>query len=311
MAVHARHAHRSGTVLKISIVVTLLFSAVQYTGGLYAGSMSVQADAFHNFSDAVVLLLTWLACYSTGRAPSHRRTYGYGRASVLAAFSIAIFLLLGSGYLLWQSYHRIVAPAPPRFGLMFALGAASLLLNLAVSGSLRRASPVAFSPGVILHMIADASASLGIIVVAVLARFQRFAAADGALGLLICALIVWTTWDIVVESMNTLLEGLPRGIELDEVMTAIGAVGGVEDVHDLHVWTLGAGTHALSCHVRVAEAPLAQGEEVLRRINAVLEERFEIRHTTVQLEEAPCVAENGCTIPHVPHGAHDHHDHSH
>jgi cobalt-zinc-cadmium efflux system protein len=158
-------------------------------------------------------------------------------------------------------------------------------------------------------MLGDALGSVAIIVGAVAIRYTGWLRIDPALSIVIAALIIWTAWDIVRESLNILLEGLPRGLHLQDVCGALAAVEGVEDVHDLHIWSLGSKTHALSCHVRIADVPPSASEAILRGINQVLRERFHICHTTVQFEHAGCaISDNGCVIP-IDAGHHAHHRH--
>jgi cobalt-zinc-cadmium efflux system protein len=158
-----------------------------------------------------------------------------------------------------------------------------------------------------VHMLGDLLGSIGIIGGALLIRFTGWQQIDPILSILIGVLIIWTAWDIIKESLNILLEGLPRGLALQSVATEIRGVYGVLDVHDLHIWSLGSSTHALSCHVLIEDVPPSASETILRRLNDVLADRFHIHHTTVQFEHVNCaLSENGCVIP-VNVDPHDHH----
>jgi cobalt-zinc-cadmium efflux system protein len=160
-----------------------------------------------------------------------------------------------------------------------------------------------------VHMLGDALGSMAIIAGAFVIRYTGWVRVDPVLSILIGALIVWTAWDIARESLNILLEGLPRGLKLRDVAAAIEAVPGVEDVHDLHIWSLGSSVNALSCHVRIADVPPSVSESVLRSVNEVLEHRFHICHTTIQFEHARCaISENGCAIPVGDVHEHLHHE---
>jgi cobalt-zinc-cadmium efflux system protein len=160
-----------------------------------------------------------------------------------------------------------------------------------------------------MHMVGDAASSAGIIAGAIAIRYTGWLRVDPVLSILIGILIVWTAWDIIRESLNILLEGLPRGILLREVTCGMRAVEGVLDVHDLHIWSLGSSTHALSCHVLIEDVPPSASDTILRRLNAMLAEHFHISHTTVQFEHVSCaISETGCAIPvHI----HDHEGHHH
>ncbi len=294
MPAHARGDHSTGWLLTAAAIATLLFSALEMAGGIYARSLALTADAWHNLSDAAALFVTWFSIYASGRLPSHRRTYGYGRAGVLLAFAAALALLPVAGLIFYQAYGRASAPGEPRVAVMLLLGASSLVVNATISAALRRAAANSCPRSVSLHMAGDALAGIGIMAAAILIPLTGARVLDPALAFLIAGLIVWTTWETVLDSLNTLLEGLPRGMSLDDVVAAIKRVKGVEDVHDIHVWSLSPHSHALSCHVRIADLPLIEGEAILNAINGALERDFEIRHTTVQLEGEAC-AEN-CVI---------------
>lgn len=297
MPAHAPSDHSTGRLLRAAAIATLLFSGLEMAGGRYARSLALTADAWHNLSDAAALFVTWFSSYASGRVPSHRRTFGYGRAGVLVAFGAALALLPIAGLLFYQAYRRAAAPEDPRVAVMLLLGASSLAMNLIISGALRRAATSSCPRSVTLHIAGDALASIGIVAAAILIPLTGVRALDPALAFLIACLIVWTTWETVLDSLNTLLEGLPRGMNLDEVVAAIQRVEGVEEVHDIHIWSLSPHSHALSCHVRIADLPLVEGETILNGISAALEREFEIRHTTVQLEGEACEAGERCTTP--------------
>jgi cobalt-zinc-cadmium efflux system protein len=153
------------------------------------------------------------------------------------------------------------------------------------------------------HMMGDALGSIGIIVGALAIRSTGWVQIDALLSIFIGALIIWTAWDIITESLNILLEGLPRGLSLQAVVSSMREVEGVLDVHDLHIWSLGSSAHALSCHVLIEDMPPSASDSILRQLNENLARSFHIHHTTVQFEHVSCaVSEKGCAIP-----VHHHH----
>ena len=161
-----------------------------------------------------------------------------------------------------------------------------------------------------VHMMGDLLGSVGIVIGAIAIRYTGWQQIDPVLSILIGALIVWTAWDIIQESLNILLEGLPRGLDLQSVCSAMCEVEGVLDVHDLHIWNLGSNTRALSCHVLIQDLPPSASECILKCLNDLLAERFQICHTTVQFEHVGCaVSENGCVIPVDVGESHEHHHH--
>jgi cobalt-zinc-cadmium efflux system protein len=286
-------------VLKWSLTATLFFVLVEVVAGILAHSLALLSDAGHNFTDALALLLAWFGVYLQAKPADETKTYGYHRAGVLAAFVNALTLVLLSGYIFYESYQRLLHPEPVREWIMLAVAALGLVVNGAIMWWLRRdrASDINIRSAFV-HMLGDALGSLGIVAGAIVLHFTGWLYVDPILSILIGALIIWTARDIIVEALNILLEGLPRGLKLNSVVAAMKGVEGVLDVHDLHIWSLGSRTHALSCHVLIEDVPPSVSEVTLQKLNAMLDERFHIRHTTVQFEHVNCVlSKNGCSIP--------------
>jgi cobalt-zinc-cadmium efflux system protein len=206
-------------------------------------------------------------------------------------------------WILYEAVLRLRAPEPVNETIMIVVAALGLVLNGAIMLALRAASRNDLNVrGAFVHMLGDALGSVAIIIGAIIIRATGWQQIDPILSIAIALLIVYTAWDIVRESLNILLEGLPRGMTLAEVGAAARAIDGVLDVHDLHIWSLGSSTHALSCHVLIEDVPLSTSDTILRRINTMLLERFAIGHTTIQFEHVSCaISETGCAIP-----AHDH-----
>jgi cobalt-zinc-cadmium efflux system protein len=272
---------------------------VEVLAGIAAHSLALLSDAGHNFTDALALLLAWFGFVLQSRPADEHKTYGYQRAGVLSAFVNALTLLALSAWIFYESVLRLRHPASVREGVMIWVAALGLVLNAGIMWALRAARRHDLNVrGAFVHMLGDAVGSAAIVAGAIVIRVTGWEQIDPALSILIGALIVWTAWDIIQESLNILLEGLPRGLHLRDVAAAIGATEGVLAVHDLHIWSLGSSTRALSCHVLVADVRLSASDAVLERLNVMLAERFQIDHTTVQFEHAGCaISANGCAIP--------------
>jgi cobalt-zinc-cadmium efflux system protein len=285
---------------------------VELIAGFRAHSLALLSDAGHNCTDALALGLAWAGFYLQSKPPDETKTYGYHRAGVLAAFVNALTLAVLSVWILYESVLRLRAPEPVNAGLMMAVAGLGLALNGSIMLALRAASRDDINiRGAFVHMLGDALGSIAIVLGAVAIRYTGWVRVDPSLSILIALLIVWTAWDIVRESLNILLEGLPRGIHLADVALAMGSVDGVLGVHDLHIWSLGSSTHALSCHVLIEDVPPSESDTILRSVNALLERRFGIAHTTVQFEHMSCaISESGCAIPVTHEHEHTHpHDH--
>jgi cobalt-zinc-cadmium efflux system protein len=298
------------------VAATAAFVAIELIAGIQAHSLALLSDAGHNFTDALALLLAWFGVYLEAKPADEQKTYGYHRGGVLAAFVNALTLVALSAWILWESVARLRQPEPVSSGVMLAVAAVGLAMNAGIMLTLRSARHHDINiRGAFIHMFGDALGSLGIIAGALVIRFTGWEQVDPVLSILIALLIVWTALDIIRESLDILLEGLPRGMQLNDVAAAMQSVEGVLDVHDLHIWSLGSSTRALSCHVLIQDIPPSASDVVLRRLNGLLAERFHVYHTTVQFEHMSCeISENGCAIPVSvqPHEHdHEHHQHEH
>jgi cobalt-zinc-cadmium efflux system protein len=199
---------------------------------------------------------------------------------------------------------------------MMEVAAAGVVMNGTVAGLLWRFSGDVNIRSVFLHMLGDTLSTAAVIVGGAAILFTGMTWVDPVLSLLIAAMILWSSVGIIRETLNILLEGTPRGMQLGAVREAMQSVGGVLDVHDLHVWSLGSQTHALASHVTIAEMPMSECSSILDAINCRLRDRFRITHTTIQFETTGCETTHGCSSPPEPeevaaHGHHHHHDHAH
>jgi cobalt-zinc-cadmium efflux system protein len=308
---HAHSHGETGSVLRWSLVATLVFVLIEVVAGLRAHSLALLSDAGHNFTDAGALLLASVGFYLQSKPADEIKTYGYHRAGVLSAFVNALTLIGLSAWIFYESVLRLRHPEPVQEGVMMAVAALGLVMNGGIMLSLRSASKNDINVrSAFIHMLGDALGSIAIVAGAIAIRFTGWTQVDPVLSIVIGLLIVWSAWDITRESLNILLEGLPRGIRLAEVVSSMRGVDGVLDVHDLHIWSLGSSTHALSCHVLIEDVPPSCSDVILRRINSVLSDGFHISHTTVQFEHVSCaISATGCAIPVHAHDAEGHHHH--
>lgn len=292
------HSHGGkGRVLFASLGVTAAFVILETVAGFRAGSLALLSDAGHNLTDAFALLLAAIGYYLQSRPADHKKTYGYQRAGVLVAFINALSLVALSGVLFYESYQRLMHPQPVATMTMIVVAAVGLAMNLAIVAGIGSGHNHDLNlRGAWLHMMGDAASSAGIIAGAIAIRYTGWLAIDAILSILIGFGIVWSAWGIIKDSLNILLEGLPKGLRLSDVTGELGRIDGVIDVHDLHIWSLASEAHALSCHVLIEDMPPSASESILRCINSVLCDRFEIHHTTIQFEHTKCaLAEAPCT----------------
>lgn len=304
------HAGGSRRALIWSFLATSLFVALELVAGIRAHSLALISDAGHNATDALALGLAWCAIFIQGRPADESRTFGYHRAGVLAAFVNALTLVALSAWIFYESWVRFRNPGPVADGIMLWVAIGAVILNGGVMLVLGAGVHDINIRAAYIHMLGDLVGAVGIIIGALLIRFTGWVAIDPLLSVLISVLIVWTAWGIVRDSLNILLEGLPKGLELRRVTESIRAVEGVLDVHDLHIWSLGSSDHALSCHVLIEDMPPSRSQAILLAVNQVLGRQFHIHHTTMQFEHVCCeVLHAGCVSP--PGMAAPHHHHAH
>jgi cobalt-zinc-cadmium efflux system protein len=301
------HAHggddRTTRVLRFSLALTAAYVVLLVIAGIRSHSLALLSEAGHNLSDFIALLLSLVAVYLHSRPPSSRHTYGYHRAGVLAALVNAASLVIIAFLIFYEAARRIQQPQQVHAGVMVWVAAAGVLLNGAIALMLYRTDRDVNIRSALLHEIGDTLSTAAVIAGgwAILATGQSWI--DSALSFGIGALILWSSFGIMRETLNILLEGTPRGMELARVEAAIREVSGVNDVHDLHVWSIGSETRALSCHISIADIPPSVSERILRDVKARLRQNFRIHHTTIQFEHAVCDVAHGCVIP-VPDDSH-------
>jgi cobalt-zinc-cadmium efflux system protein len=295
--------------LRWSLMATALIVALEVAAGIQARSLALLSDAGHNATDALALLLAWFGFKLQSKPADEVKTFGYHRAGVLSAFVNALTLVALSLWIFYESYLRLRNPEPVGEVVMLVVASAGLVVNAGVMLGLRAASKHDLNVrSASVHMFGDALGSIGIIAGAIVMRYTGWDQIDPLLSILIGILIIWTAWDIIHESLNILLEGLPRGLKLQDVIASMREVQGVLDVHDLHIWSLGSNIHALSCHALIEDVPPSESDGILRRLNEVLAHRYDIQHTTVQFEHVSCaVSENGCVLPAEGHQHHREH----
>ncbi len=280
------HAHAQGQdtprVLRISLFATLAYVVLLVITGVRAHSLALLSEAGHNVSDFLALLLSLAAVYIQGRPPSKTKTYGYRRAEVLAAFINSAALVLIAFYIFYEAFQRLHAPRDVHAGTMIWVAATGVVMNGIIALLLYRHSRDLSVRSAFLHEIGDTLATAAVIVGGVAIIYTGRQWIDSALSFGIGALILWSSLGIIWETLNILLEGIPRGMDLRALERTLLDISGVNSVHDLHVWSLGSDTHALSCHIAIADIPLSACESILREVNDVLGRKFHIFHTTIQ-----------------------------
>ncbi len=284
--------------LMLAAIATLLFVFAELATGLFANSLALVGDAVHNFTDSVALLLAWFAVHLERRPPTTEKTYGYQRAGILAAFINAGTLVAFTVYIFVEAFSRFRHPHPINDRAMLITAIVAVVLNTAISLALRREGHRDVNVrSAVIHMLGDAISSAGIIAAALMIRFTGSPVWDPAVSVAIGVLILWSSWGILKETVNLLLEGTPTGIDPVAVADALAGLEGVEGVHHVHIWAIAPSRPSLSCHLMVGDVPLRSTTKLLDEVNALLQDEYGIVHTTVQFEFANCAADDPYCVP--------------
>jgi cobalt-zinc-cadmium efflux system protein len=289
------HAPRnvSGRTMGAAVALTLVFVVAEAACGWLAHSLALLSDAGHNLADAAALGFSWYALWISNKPSHHGMTFGYHRVGVFAALANAVSLALIAVLIGWEAIARIRQPEIANGAVMIGVAAAAIVVNALIGVWLHRGSKHDMNiRSAYLHMLGDAVSAFGVVIAGVLVATTHAQLADPVVSLLIAGLILYSSYGVLSESAIVLLEGTPAGMDMPAVIAAIKNVGGVLEVHDLHVWMVGPGVVACSCHIVVAEQSIREGQQVLRAVVHEIEHRFHITHTTVQVEVEGCDADD-------------------
>jgi cobalt-zinc-cadmium efflux system protein len=278
------HAPASfGTAFAVGIGLNLTFVAVEFVYGVLANSVALMADAGHNLSDVLGLVIAWIASVLTRRAPSSRYTYGLGGSSILAALFNAMLLLVAVGAIAWEAVLRLFHPEPVASGTVMIVAAVGIVVNgvtAALFASGRKGD--LNIRGAFLHMVADAAVSAGVVVAALVILYTGWLWLDPLASLVIVGVIVWGTWSLLRDSLAMSVDAVPASIDPQAVRSYLASCAGVTAVHDLHIWPLSTTESALTAHLVFPGGH--PGDEFLAVAASELRQRFGIGHTTLQIE---------------------------
>jgi cobalt-zinc-cadmium efflux system protein len=284
-------------VLAAAVLATVLLVVAELLGGYIGHSISLVSDALHNLSDIPTMLISWIALRWSARPADHERTFGYQRAGVLAAFTNAILLILVALVLFWEAIDRFRHPVAVHESWMIGVSLFALSINGGITIALIRSRHDINLRSLLLHNFGDAISNIGILAGAIVIRMTGAQWLDPAIGIAIAAIVLWSTNGLLREAGNILLEGRPKGIRLESVARSILGIKGVQEVHDIHIWTIGTNLLALSCHVRIPDMHMDESEKILKSILERLKADFHISHTTIQFERAGLPKHAGYYMP--------------
>jgi len=275
--------------LVITLAIVLAVMVAEFVGGILSNSLALMGDAGHMLVDGLALGLSLFAINLSKRPSTLARTFGYHRVEIMAALANGSILLLVSVFIFFNSYQRFRAPPNIDTPLMLTIAVVGLVANLIGIWLLRKGSHGSLNVrGAFWHVLGDTVSSVGVIVAGVIIRFTGWAAADPVVAVVIGVVILWGAIRLVRDSVDVLMEAVPRHISAETVVAVLKELPGVEEIHDVHIWTITSGIIALSAHLMIQDQMVSLSTDVRDSVNRVLAERFGITHTTLQLESSRC-----------------------
>ena len=286
----ASHLTATGSrPLKIALAIVLTVMVAEVIGGIMSGSLALLGDAGHMLVDALALGLALFALTIARRPATPTRTYGYHRVEIMAALANGTILILVSIYIFYEAYQRALEPPPVQAPLMLLVATVGLIANLAGILLLRKSSRRNLNlRAAFWHIVGDTISSVGVIVGGIIIAITGWYIVDPIIAVFIGGIILWGAVRLVSESVDILLEAVPRHIDVEKVIATIKSISGVDEVHDMHVWTITSGMHALSAHLLITDQMVSKSAEIVETVNQDLARYFNITHTTLQLECEKC-----------------------
>jgi cobalt-zinc-cadmium efflux system protein len=312
---HSGHNHTHGMArnsLRLAFFLTLIILIVELSGGLLANSLALVSDAGHVVTDIFALGLAWFATVQAERPANARKTFGYHRVGILAAMVNAVTLIVIAFAILMEAIQRIQHPEQVQPFIMFVAAGVGIVVNLIIGFGLMKEANNLNVRAAMLHVFGDVAASVGVIVAGIIILFTGWTVVDPLLSVGIAVLIALGAWRILRETTDILLEAVPKGLSMPDLVKDMKNVEGIQDVHDLHVWSITSNMYALSCHALIGDLPPSDSSAILHSLNAMLSEKYHIGHVTIQFEcdphqETYC-AVNGlyCHLETEENGNHSH-----
>jgi cobalt-zinc-cadmium efflux system protein len=294
----AHHSAASTQPLKITLGLVLLIMVAEIVGGLFSNSLALLSDAGHMLTDALALALSLFAMNLARRPATPTKTFGYHRAEIMAALANGMVLVVVSVIIFYEASKRFAEEPQVKSPLMLIVAAIGLVANIIGVFLLRQGSRKSINiKAAFWHVIGDTLSSVGVIVAGIIIYFTGWTMADPILAVVIGAVILWGAVRVVKESVDILLESVPPHVKIAKVVAAIKQVPGVEDMHEVHAWTITSGIYALSAHLRITDQMVSQSSDILAQVNGVLSRDFGITHTTLQMECESCPTGVACTLP--------------
>jgi cobalt-zinc-cadmium efflux system protein len=284
-----RHNDNGSKGLRIGLIITVVVMVVETVGGILSHSLALTSDAGHMLVDTLALALSLVALNLAKKPATSVRTYGFYRAEIMAALANGVTLVLVAVYIFYEAYQRFRSPPIVRTPIMLAVAAVGLIANLITMRLLHRERHSNLNVrAAFFHVFGDMISSVGVIIGGIIIAVADWKIVDPIIAIMIGMIILWGAVSLVRESVDILMLTVPKQIPLDKVTDTIKSVKGVVEVHDIHIWTITSGIYALSTHILIQDQMLSHTSEIIATINHELEQKFNITHTTFQLECEKC-----------------------
>jgi cobalt-zinc-cadmium efflux system protein len=284
--------------LLIALSITILMMVAEVIGGLLSNSLALLSDAGHMLTDNLALLLSFFAMKFATLPATERKTWGFYRLEILAALLNGIVLVVLSLYIMYQAYLRMLHPQPVQGTLMLVIAAIGLVANIIGALILIRHRDTNLNiRGAFLHIVGDALSSVGVIMGGIIILYTGWYLIDPILSMMISLVIIYGSWALVKESVNILLEAVPAHIDIDVVAAEMAKIKGVREAYHIHAWTITSGVYALSAHVLIDDQPVSGCRNIVDEIKELLAEKFNVLHSTIQLECDKCETGQVCSLP--------------
>jgi cobalt-zinc-cadmium efflux system protein len=284
--------------LLIALSITFIMMVVEVIGGLLSNSLALLSDAGHMLTDNLALLLSFFAMKFATLPATERKTWGFYRLEILAALLNGVVLVLLSLYIIYEAYLRMLHPQPVQGALMLIIAIIGLVANIAGALILIRHRDTNLNiRGAFLHIVGDALSSVGVIIGGIIILYTGWYLIDPILSMLISLVIIYGSWALVKESVNILLESVPAHIDIDVVASEMAKIKGVREAYHIHAWTITSGVYAMSAHVLIDDQPVSGCRNIVDEIKELLADKFNVLHSTIQLECDKCEMGQVCSLP--------------
>ena len=275
--------------LKLGLVLNTGFTIFEFVIGFFSGSLALISDAGHNLTDSLSILITFFANKIAKRQANVGHTYGYGRATILAALINGLILLSLALYIFYEAYQRMQNPQPVEGGVVMLVAFVGILINTSIALLFRNNKSDLNIRSAYTNMLFDALASVGALVAGLLIIVTKQVFFDSLISIVIGILLIRSSWSVVKAAMRILLEGVPEGIDIDKVKETILKTSSVKNVDDLHIWALSSQNAAMSCHIVIEDCDVKESTEIIKQIKETLYQRFNIHHATIEAELVECL----------------------